>query len=71
MAKEEKKFRFLFIRAFKLPDKSNFRHLAPDSAEDIPKEQRLANYSNIKHLLEDVDWELLDGAIAPYGDWSV
>ena len=29
------------------------------------------NYNNIKHLLEDVEWEVHEGAITPYGDWAV
>jgi Asp/Glu/hydantoin racemase len=29
------------------------------------------NYDNVKHLLEDVEWDLHPGAIATYGDWPV
>ena len=29
------------------------------------------NYDNVKHLLEDVEWELHPGPLAPYGDWPV
>jgi hypothetical protein len=37
----------------------------------LPKEQRLMNYNNIDHLLEDVEWDLHEGALASYGDWPV
>jgi hypothetical protein len=33
-----------------------------------PKETRLMNYDNIKHLLDDIDWDLHNGAVATYGD---
>jgi Asp/Glu/hydantoin racemase len=29
------------------------------------------NYDNVKHLFEDVEWDLHHGALAPYGDWPV
>ncbi len=29
------------------------------------------NYDNVKHLLEDVEWDLHPGPPAPYGDWPV
>ncbi|MEI7671548.1 MAG: aspartate/glutamate racemase family protein [Deltaproteobacteria bacterium] len=29
------------------------------------------NYDSVKHLLEDVEWELHPGPLAPYGDWPV
>jgi Asp/Glu/hydantoin racemase len=69
MPQEKKKYRFLLIRPF---------HLSPDSPhtsvqveKDLPKEQRLMNYNNVKHLLEDVDWDFDPGPLAPYGDWAV
>ena len=64
---EEKKYRFLFIPAFRMPENSRFM---PQHA-DHPKEKRLMNYENIKNLLEDVEWDLQKGALAPYGDWPV
>ena len=70
MPTEEKKVRFLLIQAFKLPMNSKFRHMMP-AGTDLPKEQRLSNYQNIKHMLEDVEWDLHDGVLASYGDWSV
>ena len=65
----ESKYRFLFISAFCLPDDSPFR--GPKRQEGVPKEQRLQNYENIKHLLEDVEWDAHPGAIATYGNWTV
>ena len=35
------------------------------------KEQLLMNHENVKHLLEDVEWDLHEGPMAPYGDWPV
>jgi len=67
MACEAKKFRFLFIPAFRLPGHSRFSHVRTD----LPKEQRLMNFEEIKHLLDDVEWDLHEGALASYGDWAV
>ena len=64
---KEKRFRFLFIPAFRMPENSRFM---PRPA-GLPKEKRMMNYENIKHLLEDVEWDLHEGALAPYGDWPV
>ena len=64
---EEKTFRFLFIPAFKVPEGSRFMQ----TREGVPKDYRLMNYDGIKHLLEDVEWELHDGPLLPYGDWPV
>jgi allantoin racemase len=70
MAQEEKKYRFLFIPGFSLPGDGKFvdkYHVA-----DLPKEQRLRiDTLNIKHLLEDVEWDVHKGAVAPYGNWAV
>ena len=67
MSKEAKKYRFCLVPAFRMPKDSRF--LPQD--KDLPKEQRLMNYNNVKHLLEDVDWDMHEGALAPYGDWPV
>jgi len=73
MSKEEKKFRFLLIQPFHLPKTSRCSGLPPTliSGDDVPKEQRLMNYENVKHLLEDVEWDYDPGPLAPYGDWPV
>ena len=73
MSKEGKKFRFLLIQPFHLPKDSKCQGLPPTliSGEDVPKEQRLMNYENVKHLLEDVEWDYDPGPLAPYGDWPV
>ncbi|MFC1909558.1 aspartate/glutamate racemase family protein [Chloroflexota bacterium] len=63
----EKRFKFLFIPAFRLAG-SNDRFTG---RTDLPKEERLMNYQGFRHLLEDVDWDLHEGAIATYGDWPV
>ncbi|MFC1909557.1 aspartate/glutamate racemase family protein [Chloroflexota bacterium] len=66
MSKEEKKYKFLLIQAFTLPNRVL-------QNKGLSKEQRLMkyNYNNYKHLLEDVEWDYHDGPLAPYGDWSV
>jgi allantoin racemase len=61
------RYRFLLINAFYLPEGSRFLHRPMGG----PKEVRLMNFENISTLLEDVDWELHPGPLAPYGDWPV
>ena len=67
MPDQAKKFRFLLIQAFHLPQTSSYLHRTFEG----PKETRLMNYDNLKHLLEDVEWDLHRGPLAPYGDWPV
>jgi Asp/Glu/hydantoin racemase len=70
MSKEEKKYRFLLIHAFHLPKDGRYAlHMTHD--ETLSKERRLMNYDEVKHLLEDVEWDLHPGPQAPYGDWPV
>ncbi len=70
MAKEKKKYRFLFIPAFQLPKDSKFAD--SHHAVDVSKEKRLRmDYINIKPLLEDVEWDIDEGALTTYGDWAV
>lgn len=61
------KYRFLLIQAFHLPKDSPYLHRPVEG----PKETRLMNYEHVKHLLEDVEWDLHPGPVAPYGDWPV
>jgi len=61
------KYRFLLINAFSLPEDSPYLHRPVKG----PKEKRLMNFADISHLLEDVDWEVHPGPMAPYGDWPV
>jgi allantoin racemase len=67
MPPEGKKFRFFLVQAFHLPPTSTYLHRPTEG----PKEERLMNYDNVRHLLEDVEWELHPGPLAPYGDWPV
>lgn len=67
MQPKPSKYRFLLVNAFSLPENSRYRHRRMQG----PKELTLVNYDNLKHLLEDVDWELHPGALATYGDWPV
>jgi allantoin racemase len=63
----EKRFRFFLMQAFTLPRDSKW---SPRRLSGT-REQLLVNYENVKHLLEDVDWDLHEGPMAPYGDWPV
>lgn len=65
----DSKYRFLFVSAFCLPEDSPYP--GPKRREGVPKEERLQNYPNIKHLLEDVDWDMHPGPETPYGNWTV
>jgi len=64
---QEKKYRLLLIPAFKVPENSRFMQ----TRAGIPKDYRLMNYDSYRHLLEDAEWDLHEGAILPYGDWPV
>lgn len=61
------KYRFLLVNAFHLPPESRYRHRRMEG----PKEETLVNYQIVKHLLEEVEWDLHPGALATYGDWPV
>lgn len=65
----ENKYKFLFISAFCLPKDSPYA--GPRHDDGKPKEQRLQNYGNVKHLLEDVDWDMDTGPEPKYGNWTV
>ncbi len=67
MAEEKRKFRFLLIQAFHLPKTSKYLHRPVEG----PKEARLMNHDSVKHLLEDVEWDVHPGPLAAYGDWPV
>lgn len=70
MVSEKKKYRFLFIQPFQLPNDSRFADKYHSAV--LSKEQRLRiSYLNIGHLLEDIEWDFHGGPIAPYGDWAV
>ena len=53
----DKKYRFLLIQPFHIPGKSPYY----TDREGLPKEKRLMNYDNVKHLLQDVAWDLDEG----------
>ena len=69
MAQEKKKYRFLLILPFHLTPNSPYTSV--QISKDLPKEKILMNYQMVKHLLDDVDWDLDLGPMAPYGDWPV
>jgi len=69
MAQAKKKYRFLLMLPFHLPNDSPYTSV--QISEDSPKEKLLMNYNNVKHLLEDVDWDLSLGPLASYGNWAV
>ena len=70
MQLENKKYRFALINAFVLPKDSPYidEHHAPIEG---PKESRIMNFDNVKHVLEDVEWDFNPGALASYGNWPV
>ncbi|MCC7105468.1 MAG: hypothetical protein IT307_10025 [Chloroflexi bacterium] len=67
MSDAPSRYRFLLIQAFTLPKTSSFLHRDLEG----PKESRLMNFADVQHLLEDVEWDLHPGPLAPYGDWPV
>ena len=70
MPSRKKKYRFLFIQPFQLP--KNARHADKLHTPGLPKEKLLRmDYLNIRPLLEDVEWDIHPGPVAPYGDWAV
>jgi Asp/Glu/hydantoin racemase len=62
------RYRFAMIRSFSLSAQSG--HPAAAST-GRPKEERLPNHADVAHLLEGVEWDLINGPVAPYGDWAV
>ncbi|MDQ7904616.1 aspartate/glutamate racemase family protein [Phytohabitans sp. ZYX-F-186] len=61
------RYRFALIRSFTLSAASGH----PAAAGGRTKQESLPNHADVAHLLSDVDWELLAGPVAPYGDWAV
>lgn len=66
---EKIRYRFLLIQAFRLSRNSKFMPIGMPTDTGLPKEQSLMNYDTIKHLFEDVEWDLHNGPPSPYGDW--
>ncbi len=70
MEGQARKFRFLFIQPFQLPNDSKYADRYHSAV--LTKEQRLRmEYLDIRPLLEDVEWDFHGGPMAPYGDWAV
>lgn len=70
MSAAKKKYRFLFIQPFQLPNDSRYADKYHSAV--LTNEQRMRmKYLNIRPLLEDVEWDFHGGPIAPYGDWAV
>jgi allantoin racemase len=66
MVPADKKYRFLLVNAFSTPSIS--QHLSNVGGAS---NRRLLYFDNIKHLLDDVEWETHPGPPTPYGDWPV
>jgi len=62
------RYRFAMVRSFKLSPASGHPAAAGNGK---PKEQQLPNHADVAPLLTDVEWDLVDGPVAPYGDWAV
>jgi len=58
--------RLLLINAFRLSPGAYALRPA-----DGPRESLVMDYSNIAHLLADVEWDVHAGALATHGDWAV
>ena len=70
MSDSQSKYRFLFIQPFELS--ANRAYADQYHAPGLSKEQLLRmEHLNIKHLLEDVEWDYHGGPPSPYGDWAV
>jgi len=64
------KYRFLFIQPFQLP--AGGKYADKYHTPEVSREKLLRmEYLNLEHLLEDVDWDIHGGPVAPYGDWAV
>jgi allantoin racemase len=68
MPEAASRYRFCFIPAFTMPENSRF---VKSGFKSQPKEIHLMNFDMHKHLLEDIEWDMHPGALAPYGDWPV
>jgi len=67
MADGRHNYRFLLIQPFHLPPTSRYLLREVEGTKDA----RMVNYKDVAHLLEDVEWDLDPGPLAPYGDWPV
>lgn len=67
MPKATPKYRFLMIQAFHLSGNTKYQ-LRPMQGG---KESMLMNYPDFAHLLEDVEWDVHQGATDPHGNWPV
>ncbi|MFC2007840.1 aspartate/glutamate racemase family protein [Chloroflexota bacterium] len=65
MSEAQKKYRFAFSPAFTLASRP-----VAGSKEELMSNNNL-NYDRLKPLLDDVEWDIHEGVIAPYGDWPV
>ena len=73
MSAKDKKYRFLLIPPFRIPESAIPKKVRETEA-DMPTTNYPPlkwNWQKVKPLLEDVDWELHEGALAPHGDWPV
>jgi Asp/Glu/hydantoin racemase len=60
------KYRFALIRSFSLPAGSSH-----PTAKQGSKQDRLPNYEDVAPVLDGVEWDLIPGPAARYGDWAV
>ena len=66
---KEKKYNFLMVQPFRIQKDSEYLTWTVEGT----REERLMNYHNLNlgPLLEDVEWEIHPGPLAPYGNWPV
>jgi allantoin racemase len=60
------KYRLGLIRSFSLAAGTDH-----PSAVGGSKQERLMNYDDVAHLLDDVEWDLIAGPTPTYGNWAV
>jgi Asp/Glu/hydantoin racemase len=60
------KYRFALIRSFSLPAATGH-----PTARHGTKQERLPNYEDVAPVLDGVEWDLIAGPVARYGDWAV
>jgi hypothetical protein len=60
------KYRFALIRSFSLPAATGH-----PTAKQGTKQERLPNYEDVAPVLDGVEWDLIPGPVARYGDWAV
>ena len=67
------KYRFCIMQPYHIVKGNEWQGIQQQQEKDLslPKEKRLMNYEVIKHLLEDIDWDLHPGPAVGAEQWGV